>query len=317
MKKLISLALALCLISALFLGCAKTDSTTIRIAALKGPTGMGIVKLMGEEYKNYDISIESAPDAVSGKFINGELDVAAVPVNLASVLYNKTEGGIKLLDINTLGVLYVVETGESIQSVEDLKGKTIYSTGKGTTPEFALNYILRENGIDPETDVTIEYKSEATEVAAALAETDDAIAVLPQPFVTTAMMQNDKLRIALSLTDEWDKLDNGSTLVTGVTIIRTDVLEENPAAVEKFLEEYEASINYTETNAEDAAKLIAQYEIVPKEPIALKALPGCNIHFIKGEEMKEKASGYLQVLFDADPKSVGGTLPDDAFYYTE
>ena len=153
--------------------------------------------------------------------------------------------------------------------------------------------------------------------AAALAETDDAIAVLPQPFVTTAMMQNDKLRIALSLTDEWDKLDNGSTLVTGVTIIRTDVLEENPAAVEKFLEEYEASINYTETNAEDAAKLIAQYEIVPKEPIALKALPGCNIHFIKGEEMKEKASGYLQVLFDADPKSVGGTLPDDAFYYTE
>lgn len=156
---------------------------------------------------------------------------------------------------------------------EDLKGKTIYSTGKGTTPEFALNYILRENGIDPETDVTIEYKSEATEVAAALAETDDAIAVLPQPFVTTAMMQNDKLRIALSLTDEWDKLDNGSTLVTGVTIIRTDVLEENPAAVEKFLEEYEASINYTETNAEDAAKLIAQYEIVPKEPIALKALP--------------------------------------------
>lgn len=185
-------------------------------------------------------------------------------------------------------MLYVVETGESIQSVEDLKGKTIYSTGKGTTPEFALNYILRENGIDPETDVTIEYKSEATEVAAALAETDDAIAVLPQPFVTTAMMQNDKLRIALSLTDEWDKLDNGSTLVTGVTIIRTDVLEENPAAVEKFLEEYEASINYTETNAEDAAKLIAQYEIVPKEPIALKALPGCNIHFIKGEEMKEK-----------------------------
>ena len=148
------------------------------------------------------------------------------------MLYNKTEGGIKILDINTLGVLYVVETGESIQSVEDLKGKTIYSTGKGTTPEFALNYILRENGIDPETDVTIEYKSEATEVAAALAEADDAIAVLPQPFVTTAMMQNDKLRIALSLTDEWDKLDNGSTLVTGVTIIRTDVLEENPAAVE-------------------------------------------------------------------------------------
>ena len=295
---------------------------TYEVASLKGPTTMGMVKLMqdaenGETANTYNVTMYGTADEITAGIANKTIDIANVPCNLASVLYNKTEGGIKILDINTLGVLYVVETGESIQSVEDLKGKTIYSTGKGTTPEFALNYILRENGIDPETDVTIEYKSEATEVAAALAEADDAIAVLPQPFVTTAMMQNDKLRIALSLTDEWDKLDNGSTLVTGVTIIRTDVLEENPAAVEKFLEEYEASINYTETNAEDAAKLIAQYEIVPKEPIALKALPGCNIHFIKGEEMKEKVSGYLQVLFDADPKSVGGTLPDDAFYYTE
>lgn len=242
---------------------------------------MGMVKLMqdaenGETANTYNVTMYGTADEITAGIANKTIDIANVPCNLASVLYNKTEGGIKLLDINTLGVLYVVETGESIQSVEDLKGKTIYSTGKGTTPEFALNYILRENGIDPETDVTIEYKSEATEVAAALAETDDAIAVLPQPFVTTAMMQNDKLRIALSLTDEWDKLDNGSTLVTGVTIIRTDVLEENPAAVEKFLEEYEASINYTETNAEDAAKLIAQYEIVPKEPIALKALPAAT-----------------------------------------
>lgn len=242
---------------------------------------MGMVKLMqdaenGETANTYNVTMYGTADEITAGIANKTIDIANVPCNLASVLYNKTEGGIKLLDINTLGVLYVVETGESIQSVEDLKGKTIYSTGKGTTPEFALNYILRENGIDPETDVTIEYKSEATEVAAALAETDDAIAVLPQPFVTTAMMQNDKLRIALSLTDEWDKLDNGSTLVTGVTIIRTDVWRKIPAAVEKFLEEYEASINYTETNAEDAAKLIAQYEIVPKEPIALKALPAAT-----------------------------------------
>ena len=177
---------------------------------------MGMVKLMqdaenGETANTYNVTMYGTADEITAGIANKTIDIANVPCNLASVLYNKTEGGIKLLDINTLGVLYVVETGESIQSVEDLKGKTIYSTGKGTTPEFALNYILRENGIDPETDVTIEYKSEATEVAAALAETDDAIAVLPQPFVTTAMMQNDKLRIALSLTDEWDKLDNGST----------------------------------------------------------------------------------------------------------
>ena len=242
-----------------------------------------------------------------------------MPCNLASVLYNKTQGAISIAAVNTLGVLYVVETGETIQSVEDLKGKTIYSTGKGTTPEYTLNYILRGNDIDPETDVTIEYKSEATEVAAALAEADDAIAVLPQPFVTTAMMQNEKLRIALSLSDEWDKLqgEGGSTMVTGVTIVRNAVLEENPQAFEKFLEEYEASIAYTESNPDETAALIAGYEIVPKEPIAKKALPFCNIHFIAGEEMKEKVSGYLEVLFEANPKSVGGTLPDDAFYYSE
>ena len=167
--------------------------------------------------------------------------------------------------------------------------------------------------------MTIEYLSESTEVAAKLAEAEDAIAVLPQPFVTTAMMQNENLRIALSLTDEWDKLqgEGGSTLVTGVTIVRNEVLEENPQAFAEFLKEYEASIEYTETNPEEAAALIAGYEIVPKEPVALQALPYCNIRFIKGSEMQEKVSGYLEVLYDAAPESVGGTLPDDAFYYSE
>ena len=258
-------------------------------------------------------------DEITAGIANGTIDIANVPCNLASVLYNKTGGAISVAAINTLGVLYVVETGDTIQSVEDLRGKTIYSTGKGTTPEYSLNYILRENGIDPETDVTIEYLSESTEVAAKLAEAEDAIAVLPQPFVTTAMMQNENLRIALSLTDEWDKLqgEGGSTLVTGVTIVRNEVLEENPQAFAEFLKEYEASIEYTETNPEEAAALIAGYEIVPKEPVALQALPYCNIRFIKGSEMQEKVSGYLEVLYDAAPESVGGTLPDDAFYYSE
>jgi len=242
-----------------------------------------------------------------------------VPCNLAAVLYNKTQGAISVAAVNTLGVLYVVETGETIRSFADLKGKTIYSTGKGTTPEFALNYLLRENGLDPAADVTIEYKSEATEVAAMLAESTDAVAVLPQPFVTTAMMQNENLRIALSLTEEWDVLqgEGGSTLVTGVTIVRNAVIEQNPAAFAEFLKEYESSVAYTESNPQETAALIAGYGIVPKEPIALKALPYCNLKFVKGSEMQEKVSGYLQVLFDADPKSVGGTLPDDAFYYSE
>ena len=300
------------------------EPATYNVASLKGPTTMGMVKLMqdaeaGETFNTYNVTMYGAADEITAGIANGTIDIANVPCNLAAVLYNKTKGAISVAAVNTLGVLYVVETGETIRSFEDLKGKTIYSTGKGTTPEFALNYLLTENGIDPEKDVTVEYKSEATEVAAMLAESEDAVAVLPQPFVTTAMMQNEKLRIALSFTEEWDSLQgkNGSTLVTGVTIVRNEVLEENPQAFAEFLKEYEASVAYTETNPEDTAALIANYGIVPKEPVALKALPYCNLKFIKGEEMQDKVSGYLEVLFDADPTSVGGTLPDDAFYYAE
>ena len=333
-RKLTALLLALCMVLCLASGCdtagnidddqPKAEDVTVRVGAMNGPTAMGMVKLMddaenGKTSNEYEFSLETGADVFAPALAKGELDIAAVPANLASILYNNTDGGVKVIAVNTLGVLYVVERGDTVKSLQDLKGKTIYSTGKGTTPEYTLNYILRGNDIDPETDVTIEYKSEATEVAAALAEADDAIAVLPQPFVTTAMMQNEKLRIALSLSDEWDKLqgEGGSTMVTGVTIVRNAVLEENPQAFEKFLEEYEASIAYTESNPDETAALIAGYEIVPKEPIAKKALPFCNIHFIAGEEMKEKVSGYLEVLFEANPKSVGGTLPDDAFYYSE
>ena len=341
MKKNLKHLLALCLTIALVFSLAacgqKADETqndqqteqeeftpaSYSIAALKGPTAMGLVKLMkdsesGETTGNgYTFTLAGSADEVTPALLKGELDMACVPANLAAVLYNKTEGEIEVLAVNTLGVLYIVENGESVQSIADLKGQTIVAAGKGSTPEYALRYLLTENGIDPDNDVTIDWKSEHSECVAALASGQASVALLPQPFVTVAQSKIEGLRMALDLTKEWDALDNGSGLITGVIVARRAVVEENPAAVEKFLEEYEASINYTETNAEDAAKLIAQYEIVPKEPIALKALPGCNIHFIKGEEMKEKASGYLQVLFDADPKSVGGTLPDDAFYYTE
>ena len=301
-----------------------TEPAEYNVASLKGPTTMGMVKMMqdaeaGKTFNTYNVTMYGAADEITAGIANGSIDIANVPANLAAVLYNKTQGAISVAAVNTLGVLYVVETGEAIQSFDDLKGKTVYSTGKGTTPEFALNYLLKENGIDPETDLTIEYKSEATEVAAMLADASDAVAVLPQPFVTTAMMQNENLRIALSFTDEWNSLqgENGSTLVTGVTIVRNEAVEKNPQAFAEFLKEYEASIAYTESNPNETAALIASYEIVPKEPIALKALPYCNLKFYKGDEMQAKVSGYLEVLFNADPKSVGGTLPDDAFYYFE
>lgn len=294
------------------------EPVTVNIASLKGPTTMGMVKLMSDSEaglteNTYSATIYGAADEIVPLVVQGKVDIANVPANLAAVLYKKTEGGISVLDINTLGVLYVVETGETITSVSDLKGKTIYSTGKGTTPEYVLNYILKSNGIDPATDVTIEFKSEATEVAAMLEGATDAVAVLPQPYVTVAMTKNASIRIALDLSAEWEALD-GTKQVTGVTIVRNEFLEANPEVIEKFLEDYKASVEYVNANVDEAAALVGGYDIVA-EAVAKKALPYCNIVCLTGEEMKSNLSNYLTVLYNSDPTAVGGELPADSFYY--
>ena len=209
------------------------EKININIAALKGPTGMGMAKLMedaneGIGANNYSFTIAGEADQISAGLINGDIDIAAVPCNLASVLYNRTEGQIRIAAINTLGVLYIVETGDTITSVEDLKGKTIYSTGYGTTPQYTLNYLLSSYGLDPDKDLTIEYKSEATEVAALLENASDAIAMLPQPYVTTVMMNNDKVRIALDIEKEWVAKNEGSGVVTGVLVVNSQFLTTIP-----------------------------------------------------------------------------------------
>lgn len=298
------------------------DSATVM--ALKGPTAMGMVSLMNQADQgeitdeNYNFQIVASPDEVTPAIAQGTADIAAVPANLASVLYQKTDGGVQVLTINTLGVLYLVENGNQIQSISDLKGKTIYASGKGATPEYALNYILKENGLTPGEDVQIEWKSEHTECVAALAEHEDAIALLPQPFVTTAQSKNDSLRVALDLTEEWDNIqkENGgnSSLVTGVTVVRTEFVQEHPEIVEDFMERYQESVTFVNDHAEEAAKMIGNYDIIPEE-VAKKALPECNIVYIDGAEMKEKLSGYLEVLKQENPQAVGGTLPTDEFYY--
>ena len=300
---------------------AEAPVTTFRIAGLKGPTTMGMVKLMsdaeaGETHQDYQVTMYGAADEVVPLLVKGDIDLAAIPANLAANLYNQTEGKVQVAAINTLGVLYVVTTGDDVKSVEDLKGKTVYSTGKGTTPEYVLNYILKENGIDPEKDLTVEYKSEATEVAAALQAADEgAIAVLPQPYVTAAQSQIEGLNVALNLTEEWNKVSTDSDLVTGVLAASTEFIEQNEAAFEEFLKDYQASIEWVNSNTADAAELVANYGIVAKAPLAQKALPACNITYVDGAEMKTKLSGYLQVLFDQNPKAVGGAMPGDDFYY--
>lgn len=294
------------------------EPITVRLAGMKGPTTMGMVKLLsdseaGNTKNDYDFFLAGSADEITPKLIQGELDLAAVPVNLASVLYNKTEGKIDLLAVNTLGVLYLADTTGEVTSVADLKGKTIYATGKGSTPEYTLRHLLKENGVDPDNDVTLEFKSEPTEVVAILKQ-GGGVAMLPQPFATVAKTQVEGLEIVLDLTREWEALDAGSSLITGVLVGRSEFVENNPDVVDAFLEEYAASTAYANENVAETAVLVENYGIV-KAAIAEKALPACNIVCIKGEEMKTGVSGYLEVLFGQNPKAVGGTLPGDDFYY--
>ena len=293
----------------------ETAGAALRIAGLKGPTTMGLVNLMSSaDGANYEFTMYGAADEIVPLLVKGELDAAAVPANLAATLYQKTEGAVEVACVNTLGVLYILENGEAIQSVADLKGQTIVTTGKGTTPEYVLRYVLSQNGIDPDADVTIEYCSEATEALSQVQAGMASIAMLPQPFVTSALSQVEGLRVALDMNEEWEAVA-GSQLVTGVLVARKDAVEADPAAFEAFLDGYAASVEAANTDLEGTAALCEQYGIVAKAALAQKALPACNIVFETGDQMKTDLVNYFQVLFDADPASVGGALPADDFYY--
>lgn len=297
------------------------SGAAVRVGSLKGPTSMGLAELMdraekGETENDYTFTMAGKADELVGSVANGDLDIVLVPANVASILYTKTQGNVNVIDINTLGVLYVVASDDSISSMEDLKGKTLYMTGKGTTPEYVMNYLLSENGLN-DGDVTLEFKSEAAEVASVLKEDPSAVGVLPQPFATAACIQNEALKPVLDLTEQWNLLnkENKSQLVTGVTIVRSDFLKEHEAAVKLFMEDHKASAAYTSEHLDEAAEMVAALGIVEKAPIAKKAMPACNIVCITGEEMKSALSGYLSVLEAADAKSIGGQLPGDDFYY--
>lgn len=298
-----------------------SDNTSVRVGSLKGPTSMGLAQLMdrakkGETENDYTFTMVGKADELVGSVANGDLDIVLVPANVASILYTKTQGNVNVIDINTLGVLYVVASDDSISSMKDLKGKTLYMTGKGTTPEYVMNYLLSENGLT-DGDVTLEFKSEAAEVASVLKEDPSAVGVLPQPFATAACIQNEALKPVLDLTEQWNLLnkENGSQLVTGVTIVRSDFLKEHEDAVKLFIEDHKVSAAYTSEHLDEAAEMVAALGIVEKAPVAKKAMPACNIVCITGDEMKSALSGYLSVLEAADAKSVGGQLPADDFYY--
>lgn len=352
MKK-VSLLVLGCLLALMFAGCGKNETTPaatqtptpsqaatgepteavtdtptptpapvdINVAVLKGPTAIGMVRLMsstesGAAKNNYHFTVAGTADEITASIIKGDIPVAAVPCNLAATLYNKTKGGVTVCAVNTLGVLYILDTGDSVQTLADLKGKTIYATGAGTTPEYTLRHLLSKAGIDPDKDVTITFVSEASEAAAKIAASDEeVIAMLPQPYVTIAKSKKEGTRVAIDITAEWEKV-TGETLVTGVIVANTAWLKDHDEAFQTFLGEYKESTAFATEHVDEAAELVEHFDIF-KAAVAKQAIPQCNIVCYTGAEMKKAVSDYLKVLFDANPKAVGGALPGDDFYYGE
>lgn len=318
------LAAGLLLLCALFCaGCGGRESENVRVGSLKGPTSMGILFLrekaeQGGTVDSYEFHMAAAADELLQLIARGELDFAMVPANAAAVLYRKTDGAVVAVDVNTLGVLEIVTGSGQIKNVTDLKGRTIYLTGKGTTPEASLKYILERNGLS-EGDYILEFKSEAAEVAAVLAQNPEAVGLLPQPFVTAALMQNDRLKSVLNLNEEWNRAQgaSGSGMVTGVTLVRREFLEEHGDVVADFLKEHAESAAAVNQDPAAGAALSVKAGIVAKESIAEKAIPRCGITCMTGGEMKAALAGYLKVLMDFDPSLVGGSLPGDDFYYEQ
>ncbi|MDO4960464.1 MAG: ABC transporter substrate-binding protein [Eubacteriales bacterium] len=297
------------------------EGVTVRIGAMSGPTAIGMVKLMNDNeegstvntYEFADLATEAS--AMVTPLAQGELDIAAVPANLAATLYSKTNGGIQVLAVNALGVLNLLERGEELQSIKDVAGKTVYMTGQSAVPEYTVRYILTSNGIDPDNDVDIHWCADTTEALSFLKETEGAIAILPQPFATAAKAQVEDLRVVQDLNEAWAELGTDCNITTGVTVVRKAFAEENPEAVEAFLKEYADSVAYTADDAAGAAQLIEKYGIIAKAAVAEKALPGCHIVCITGSEMKTALEGFLQVVFDQKAEAVGGAMPGADFYY--
>lgn len=293
----------------------------INLYVLSGPTGIGAMNLWaasdaGETKNTYHITMPGANDEVVAALSKGDADIAAVATNLAATLYNKTDGGVTVLAVNTLGVLSLLSNGQEAATVSELKGKTIYAPGQGANPEYILRYVLSGNGLDPDKDVTLRFVGEGSELLTVWQSDPEAVILAPQPVATSILMQNENAKTLFDMTEEWDKIAGGdSTLMMGCVIVRNEFLQANPGAVELFLQEYAASIEKAQSDVEGTAALCQQYGLIPKAALAQKALPSCGLTFVTGAEMKTSLSGYLQVMFDANPKSVGGTLPGDNFYY--
>ena len=293
-------------------------ASEVRFGVLKGPTGIGACQLLslneeGKTRNKYSVTLLSEASDMIAQIAAGQLDIAAIPTNAAASLYNKTSGAVRLAALNTAGVLYVLENGDSIKSVADLKGKTIYAVGQGSNPEYVLRFILSQNGIDPDKDAELVFMDSA-ELTTRAATGEIGVCMLPVPAVTTVLMKNKSMRTALDLSKEWDSLNTSGILTMGCIVVRSDFAKNHPIEVMAFLDEYGSSINFTKQNPSQAAQLCAKFSIVPSAAVAEKAIPDCNLIYISGDNIRPAIEGYLKVLYDFNPKSIGGKMPGDDFY---
>lgn len=336
MKKFVALLLAVMMLMMVAVGCNQgadqgdqgdqkdpEKKPEVNVTAIAGPTGVGLAHLMESDAKGtakceYNFNLVSDPTEAVAAITKGTADIAAVPTNLASTLYKKTNGNVQVLAVNTLGVLYMMSNGVEVSSVADLKGKTIYTSGQGANPEYILKYVLEKNNIE---DVTIKFVDDNDLLVAALVSGEAQIAMVPEPKVTACMVQmkaanKTPAKVVLNMTEEWGKVaGDESTLMMGCVIARKDFLDKNPDAVKAFLEEYQTSIQAATADVDTTATLCETYGVIPKAAIAKQAIPRCNLTFVKGAEMKTQLAGYLKVLFGYNPAAIGGAMPDDAFYY--
>lgn len=339
MKKF-SLLLVMIIVLSLFAGCsAQSENNTVEqpeteptvpeevkepvnvtIAGLKGPTSIGMIKLIDEKALNsdeYNVEYvqESAPDALTGKIISGEIQISSLPINLASVLYNKTGGAVQLMAINTVGNLYIVGTDE-ITSIKDLEGKTIGMSAKGSTPDYVMNYLINQNGLEGK--VELDYALDHATLAQTVIAGDTTVALLPEPFATQVMMKNTNVKMLVDLSVEWKALSNAEgEIFTGCIVVNKEFAENNKEFVAEFLTQYETSVNWVIENQADASVLVEKNEVMPSAALVEKAIPRCGITYIFANDDKENINSFYKILFDSNPASVGGVLPDDKFYYSE
>ena len=319
MKKMMRLLAALLLAMGIaMVSCSAEDTAAMRVGGLKGPTGMALAHMMTENNGAYEFTLAGAPDELTGQIIQGNVDVAAVPVNLGAVLYNKTQGGVQALSLITRGMLYVLEKGDSIQSVADLQGKTIVTAGQGATPEYVMNYILQSNGVE----ATLDFKSEHAEVTTLALNGMADVVLVPEPHATTLRMKGDSYRVALDITEEFARTASANgypqaQLSMSVVIVRTAFAQEHPQQVAQFMADLEASIAFANENVDAAAQEIADQGIIASAAVAKQALPSCRLVFVAGAEMQAQAAPLYEILFAANPASVGGTLPDAGYFYMQ